>query len=175
MEREPYQPVLLFMGVMSVIGLPDSLKQRLEDKYGTISLITEPFDFSFTNYYVPEMGEGIKRFFICFDTLISPDMLSSVKTFTNELELLYAEGDNRKINLDPGLISEANLVLATTKNRSHRIAIGDGLFAEVTLIYQNHKWQGFPWTYADYRSDIVQKYMLEFRFKYLALRKGSKN
>lgn len=171
MEKRAYQPVLLFIGVMSVIGLPDSIKTRLEDKFGPIATITEPFNFSFTDYYVPEMGDGIKRFFICFESLISPDSLSEIKTFTNELETEFSDHSNRRINLDPGTISESNLILATTKNRSHRIAIGKDLFAEVTLIYQNHGWQSFPWTYADYKSDIVQKEMLAFRKFFLDKKK----
>lgn len=174
MERKPYSPALLFMGVMSVIGFPEELKLRLEKEYGPISIITEPFDFSFTDYYTPEMGNGIKRFFICFEKLISPDSLADIKLFTNNLELEYADNGNRRINLDPGIISEANLILATTKNRSHRIAIGKDLFAEVTLIYQSHKWQELDWTYADYRSERVQSEMLRFRKEYLRILKTSR-
>lgn len=172
MEKRSYQPVLLFMGVMSVIGLPEKLKAKLEEEFGPIDIITEPFDFSFTDYYVPEMGEGIKRFFISFTRFVSPDELARIKTITNSLEKEYAEGENRKINLDPGIISEANLILATTKNRSHRIAIGMDLYAEVTLIYQNHGWQSFSWTYADYRSDMVQQTMTALRKKYLQDKKN---
>ena len=68
-------------------------------------------------------------------------------------------------------VHEANIVLATTKNRSHRIAIGRNLYAEVTLIYQNHGYKALPWTYADYRSDEVQRILLGFRNEYLHLRK----
>lgn len=172
MEKRSYQPVLLFMGVMSVIGLPEDLKAKLEEEFGPIDIITEPFDFSFTDYYVPEMGDGIKRFFISFTRFISPDELARIKTITNSLEKEYADEENRKINLDPGIISESNLILATTKNRSHRIAIGMDLYAEVTLIYQNHGWQSFSWTYADYRSDMVQQTMTAFRKKYLQEKKN---
>lgn len=174
MEKRDYQDVLLFIGVMSVIDLPESLKEKLESNFGPISIITEPFDFTFTDYYVPEMGDGIKRFFISFDRLICPDRLASVKTITNALEEEYAQDGNRKINLDPGIISESNLILATTKNRSHRIAIGQNLYAEVTLIYQNHGWKSFNWTYADYRSEIVQREMIEFRRFYLEKMKTSR-
>ena len=58
---------MLFMGVLSVRGFPESVKRRLEALYGPISIITEPIPFDFTDYYVPEMGEGIERFFIAFD------------------------------------------------------------------------------------------------------------
>ena len=148
-------------------GFPISLKEQLEKEFGPIALISEEVDFSFTDYYVPEMGEGIKRFFIAFDSLISPDRLAEVKTITNSIEMEWADGEKRKINLDPGLISEANLILATTKNRSHRIPIGLSLYGEVTLIYHKKGWQSFPWSYADYKSEMVQKTLTEFRSFYL--------
>ena len=127
--------------------------------------------FTFTDYYNPEMGEGIERFFISFSRLISPDALADAKTITNAIELDEAVDGKRKINLDPGLISEASVILATTKNRAHRIAIGHNLYAEVTLIYQNHGFVSFPWTYADYRSDDVQTILIKMRKDYLALRR----
>ena len=155
------------MGVLSVKGFPSSLKEKLEKEFGPIALISEEIDFSFTDYYVPEMGEGIKRFFIAFESLISPDKLAEVKTFTNSLELEWADENGRKINLDPGLISESNLILATTKNRAHRIPIGMSLYGEVTLIYHKKGWQSFAWSYADYKSEVVQKTLNEFRAFYL--------
>ena len=157
---------MLFMGVLSVIGLPDDLRSRLESLFGPISVITDSFPFDFTGYYVPEMGEGIERLFISFSNLVSPDSLASIKTATNSIEEEYSDNGNRRINLDPGLISLENTILATTKNRSHRIAIGKNLYAEVTLIYHKHQWQALPWTYADYRSERVQAILSSFRDEY---------
>jgi hypothetical protein len=42
----------------------------------------------------------------------------------------------RPLNLDPGYLTEAKLVLATTKDRNHRLYLDRGIFAEVTLCYQ---------------------------------------
>ena len=154
------------MGVLSVIGLPDDLRSRLESLFGPISVITDSFLFDFTDYYVPEMGDGIERFFISFRDLVFPDSLASIKTETNSIEEEYSDNGNRRINLDPGLLSLENAILATTKNRSHRIAIGKNLYAEVTLIYHKHQWQAFPWTYADYRSERVQSILSSFREEY---------
>ena len=83
----------------------------------------------------------------------------------------YEEDGGRKINLDPGTLSESNIILATTKNRSHRIAIGQNLYAELTLMYKNHEYVSFPWTYSDYKSERVQNTLLEFRKEYLLMRK----
>ena len=166
MTPRPYDRVLLFMGVLSVRGFPSSLRERLESLFGKISIVTEPFPFSFTDYYVPEMGDGIERFFIAFEDLVSPDQLAAIKTETDMIEGEYAEDGERKINLDPGLITEGSVILATTKNRAHRVAIGCSLYAEVTLIYHSHGFESFPWTYADYRSERVQSILSSFRDEY---------
>lgn len=171
MKERQYQKNLLFMGILSTRGFPDSIRAKLVDSFGPISYISPSMPFTFTDYYNPEMGEGIERFFISFSRLISPDALADAKTITNAIELDEAVDGKRKINLDPGLISEASVILATTKNRAHRIAIGHNLYAEVTLIYQNHGFVSFPWTYADYRSDDVQTILIKMRKDYLALRR----
>ncbi len=171
MKERQYQKNLLFMGILSTRGFPDSIREKLVDSFGPISYISPSMPFTFTDYYNPEMGEGIERFFISFSRLISPDTLADAKTITNAIELDEAVDGKRKINLDPGLISEASVILATTKNRAHRIAIGHNLYAEVTLIYQNHGFVSFPWTYADYRSDDVQTILIKMRKDYLALRR----
>ena len=172
MIAREYDKAMLFMGVLSTRGFPESLLNKLETLYGPILIKSTPFPFDFTDYYVEEMGEGIERFFIAFPNLISPDRLADIKTMTDAIEFEYAEEGKRKINLDPGILTEANIILATTKNRSHRIAIGKNLYGEVTLIYQNHKYNALPWTYADYKSEKVQDILLSFRKEYLQLRKS---
>ena len=175
MTAKEYEKVLLFMGVLSVRGFPRSLCDELASSFGPVDIVTEPFPFTFTDYYVPEMGEGIERFFISFSTLVSPDSLSLIKEMTNRIEDRYMEDGCRKINLDPGLLSESSVILATTKNRAHRIAIGRSLYAELTLIYHDRHFEAFPWTYADYRSQKVQDILIGFRNRCKELRKLEKN
>ncbi len=169
MKEKEYQESMLFMGILSTKGFPSHLEARLEEAFGSIAYISESFPFSFTDYYEREMGKGIERFFIAFDRLVKPDQLALIKTLTNSIESEW-DDNGRKINLDPGLISEANVVLATTKNRSHRIAIGLNLYAEVTLICQKHGFVSFDWTYADYRSPQVQEILLQMRSLFLKKR-----
>ncbi len=176
MEKKGYEKVLLFCGVMSAIGFPDGIKAELESNFGEVSICTEPFLFDdFTSYYEKEMGKGIRRFFIAFGTLVDEDYLKIAKTITNEIEKKYSENGKRKINLDPGTISTSNLILATTKNRAHRIPIGDDLYAEVTLIYHKKGWESFSWTYSDYKNHKVQDEMSLFRTFYLERTKAEKN
>ena len=88
---------------------------------------------------------------------------------TPELEKQFSLDGNRRINLDPGTLSLANLILATCKDRSHRIPLKDGIYGETTLIYQDHDFQRLPWTYADYSSDEVRSVLRSFRSRYREL------
>ncbi len=58
---------------------------------------------------------------------------------------------DRPLNLDPGYVTEAKLVLASTKDHAHRIYLADGMYAEVTLYYQHRQWRHRDWTFPDYR------------------------
>ncbi len=167
MQERDYDRVLLFSGVLSSIGFPDEIKEKLENRFGSISFISKRIPFDFTSYYDKEMGTPIERFFIAFERLINPDELTGAKLFTNSLEDEFKIDGNRKINLDPGTMSIGNIVLATTKNRAHRIAIGNKLYAEVTLMYHHKGYESFSWTYADYKSPEVQEILLEMRKIYL--------
>ena len=175
MTKREYEKVLLFMGILSVRGFPDALRKRLEEEFGPVDIITEPFPFDYTDYYVQEMGEGIERFFVSFHSLVFPDDLALIKERTNSIEEEWMADGGRSVNLDPGLLSYSSVILATTKNRAHRIAIGRSLYAELTLMYQGGSFVSFPWTYADYRSKKVEKELLRLRDRYKELRKLAEN
>ena len=161
---EPFSKTKLIMGVLST--LPEAkevLRHTLVDEFGPIDYESQEFDFNFTDYYVPEMGSGIKRFFYSFVNLVNPDQLPDIKIRTNTLEEKFAERGNRKINLDPGLLSLSSLILATTKNNVHRIPLQKGIYGEVTLMYVNREYQTLPWTYADYRTKAFHQIFKEMR------------
>jgi hypothetical protein len=69
----------------------------------------------------------------------------------------------RRINLDPGYLEPSKLVLFSTKNFSHRIYCGDGIFGEVTLIYERGKFKILPWTYPDYYWAESLKFLMAMR------------
>ena len=73
-------------------------------------------------------------------------------------ELTLSQDDSKRlINIDPGYLSMTKLVLASTKNREHRIYLRDGIYAEVTLAFRDQAWTSMPWTYADYqRPDVLE-------------------
>ena len=121
---------------------------------------------AFSNYYEREMGKDLLRQWVSFDRIIRPDEIVEIKLKSNKIEEKISTADRRIINIDPGYITLSNLVLATTKNYSHRIYAGRGIFEEVTLIYR--KAEGFApleWTYPDYRTDEARKFFEEVREK----------
>lgn len=141
--------------------------ERLEKEFGAIDRRIEPFAFEFTHYYDEEMGLPIYRIFYSFEHLIHPEELVAVKKFTNRLELEIARDGNRKVNLDPGYLTEAKFVLATTKDQQHRMYIGGGIYEEVTLYYQNKRWKAYDWTYPDYASERYREIFKTFREIYV--------
>jgi hypothetical protein len=159
--------VKLFVGVLAgdLLLLP-SVRQRLEQELGPVDLASPLFDFGYTRYYEPEMGPDLRRQFWGFERLIAPDRLPAVKLFTNDVETDFAQAGKRHVNLDPGYLTAAKVVLATTKDYSHRLYLGRGIYGEVTLIYRQGRLAPLPWTYPDYRSADYQSFFLALRATY---------
>src|SRR5499433_3157269 len=163
----PFAPVKLFIGVLVANSkfIPQ-VEERLTAAYGAIDHRSDVIPFDFTDYYENEMGDLIDRVFFSFERLIEADQLPEIKRQTNQLETDMApmfSGVKRPVNLDPGYIEQAKVVLASTKNFYHRIYLGGGTFAEVTMHFKNNTYQFFPWTYPDYQSKDYQEFFLRVR------------
>ena len=151
----------------------DSAMKQVIEKFGPVDMVSEEFSFSkeFSNYYDDELGgEGIRRIY-SFENLVDASEQAEIKEWTNELELKLAIDNNRKINLDPGFINHGRLMLATTKKAGFRIPLKRGIYTELTLFWAKGAWHKLPWSYRDYQSELVQKFITKVRAKYLAQRK----
>lgn len=153
-------PVKLFIGMLSPDpSLFDTCAEIIRVEYGPIDYQSGILPWNNTDYYHEEMGPGIVRKFIFFERLMDPIKLPEVKIFTNEVEKRFmVQAENtllRTVNIDPGYVTEAKVVLATTKDFSHRIYIGEGIYAEVTLRYSTigRCFTTLEHTYPDYRMD----------------------
>ncbi|MEM7479410.1 MAG: DUF4416 family protein [Planctomycetota bacterium] len=135
--------------------------KRIETNWGEIGLKSEIFDHSETNYYAAEMGEGLQKQFAIVSSsalgngFYDPAKLAVHKLQSNQWELELAENANypsqRPVNIDPGYLTLTKLVLASAKDRAHRIYLSDGIYAEESLYYLDRRWQSRPWTYPDYQ------------------------
>ena len=130
-------------------------QQTLASAWGPIAVESEPFEFAETDYYDATMGRGLKKQFFAFERLIDPARLPELKLQSNRWEEEYAaigrHAEPRPLNLDPGYLTLGKLVLASTKDYAHRIYLGQGIFAEITLQYRHHQWQPHEFTFPDYR------------------------
>ncbi|MBQ2793682.1 MAG: DUF4416 family protein [Clostridia bacterium] len=141
----------------------------LTEKFGPVEDASEPYSFSreYSTYYDEELGgEGIRQILSFRDT-VDPSRQAEIKIFTNELEKSFSPDGTRLINLDPGLINHGRLLLSTTKQTGFRIALSDGIYSELTLYWARGAWQKLPWTYRDYQSERVQRFITMVRKKYL--------
>ena len=132
-------------------------RQALCGCYGPVDLESPIIPFTFTTYYDEQMGPNLLRKFLAFERLIDPAILADVKVRTNRLEGELAAWIStavpRPLNLDPGYVTPAKLVLASTKDFSHRIYLRDGIYAEVTLHYEKGgTFRSWPWTFPDYKT-----------------------
>ena len=151
----------------------DKVLEILVREFGEIEAASEEFSFSneFSTYYDNEIGgEGLRGIY-SFKETIDPTRQADIKSLTNRIEAEFSIEGKRKINLDPGFINHGRLLLATTKETGFRIPLKDGIYTELTLYWARGKWQKLPWTYRDYQSERVQKFITEVRRSYLAERK----
>ena len=166
--KEP-EPVKLIMPMITGHAeLFDLAKQALVGRFGPVDYESLLLPFDHTDYYEAEFGPNLQRCFLSFEELIDPGRLAEIKCQTNEMEQDWGEGRKRRINLDPGYIALSKLVLATTKNHGHRIYIGRGIYAEVTLTYRDKDFRPWPWTYPDYRSEPYLRIVRAIRATYLS-------
>lgn len=167
-------PVCRFAGLLA--GTEDQLaaaRAELAQWYGRIDDTSDILPFSFTAYYDDQMGKNLLRQWVRFGSLFSPEHLPKCKLETNMAETLLArqfksaDGPARPINIDPGYIHRYKIILATTKDHSHRVYMREGIYAEVTLHWHQNTWTPWPWTYADYQSKEAAVFFLRARTAYL--------
>ena len=136
MVRKP-ELVKLFTGIIAESNkLIDNLTQKLAEQWGEIDVESKSIRFDFTSYYENEMGKNLVRKWIGFNKLINPGELAEIKTQTNNIERENAVAEKRRINIDPGYLALSKVVLASTKDFSHRIYLGKGIYPEITLLYK---------------------------------------
>ncbi len=143
-----------------------SLREELARRFGPMDYESSPLPFDFTQYYEEEMGKGLLRCFFSFRDLVDPSTLADIKICTNKMEESFAVEGKRKVNLDPGLLALSRFVLATTKDNAHRIALKNGIYGELTLLYAKKDFQLLPWTYPDYATRRYRDILLHIRGLY---------
>jgi hypothetical protein len=172
-------PVLLLLAAFSRYDAAIAwARRRAEAAWGPVALESPPFSFDQTHYYDASMGPGLRKVFFGFARLADPAALVDWKLATNAWEHEYAatagHAEPRPLNLDPGYITLGKLVLASTKDFTHRIYLGRGIYAEITLYYKERAWQHHAWTFPDYRSEEYHAFLSQCReYLHNELRSGA--
>ena len=175
-EKIPNKVMLIITSFSKDEEVLNFFEKEAQKKFGKIILKSPLFDFNETRFYEKEMGSDLKLQILGFEKLIAPEKIAKIKHYTNKLEKkIHNKYKNkhgeisRIINLDPGYISLIKFVLATTKDAGHRIYIGNKIYGEATLSYENKSWKEHSYTYANYKNKEYQEFLTKLREEYKKL------
>lgn len=163
----PFRPVKFFSGV--IYGdreLYRQAREQLEQRYSPVDLESPEFLFTMTDYYDAEMGRPLYRRFMAFRDLAAPEGLPEMKLWTNGVELENARDGKRRLNLDPGYLSDANVIIATTKNYYQRVPLTRGIYAHMEYVIKKKRPAILEWTYPDFRTQEYMDFFLHLLHRY---------
>ena len=164
---QPPKPAKLVVGFfLNDTSLAAAIVRQLQDRLGALEMVSPWLPFDFTRYYEKEMGTPLYRRLVVFKPLIEQTRLVAIKRMTNALEMDYQREERRPVNIDPGYLLPERFVLATGKNFTHRIYLGEGIYADLTLIFQKGAFRSLPWTYPDYADRRLIDFLTLVRNKY---------
>ncbi|MCG8431397.1 MAG: DUF4416 family protein [Candidatus Omnitrophica bacterium] len=149
--RDPHAVKLVVGFIFKDVPVLEDSESALYARFGAPDAQSPIYTFMHTDYYRREMGDNLRKKFVSFRKLISPGSLASIKRFTNTVESRFSHQGTRRINIDPGYLDSARVVLASTKDFVHRVYIGRKIFAEVSLFYRDKQYRAWKWTYPDFR------------------------
>jgi hypothetical protein len=170
-QPKDFAPVKLVCGVIyKEDALYDEIKRRLVEEWGRADSESAAFPFDLTGYYEDEMGGGLVRRFMSFESLVPPESLPAAKLWGIELESLIRRErglTGRPVNIDPGYLTASALVMATAKDFAHRVPLGRGIYAHLEFLFSKAGVRTLDWTYPDLRREAPQSYFRGVREIYL--------
>jgi hypothetical protein len=170
-QPKAFAPVKLVCGVIyREEALYEEVRRRLIAEWGPVDMESPAFAFDLTDYYEPEMGPNLKRRFLSFSGLVAPELLPQAKLRTINLEEAVrreTEAAGRPVNIDPGYLTASALVMATAKDFSHRIPLGQGIYAHLEFLFTKTGVKVLDWTYPDFRRAPIQEFFRSVRVLFL--------
>ncbi|MGA1846928.1 DUF4416 family protein [Deferribacter abyssi] len=160
--RKPHK-VVFFNAILVDIRYENIIDNCLSPIFGLPKIVSKKFRFSHTSYYEKEMGNNLVKYFACYDIIDYPDKLANYKRIAVDIEDFFKENGKRKVNIDPGYVAMEKVVAASTKNFTHRIYIGESIYADLQLYRKNKKYVSLPWTFYDYQTSNTLAFFEECR------------
>lgn len=162
------EKALFFVGILAAGRAElDLAAGALAERFGCPGRGSVVWSFENTSYYLDELGAEPLRAFLAWEPPYATDDIAGKKLITNamEVELAGRVGGvlRRPVNLDPGYLTQAKLVLASAKNYAHRVHLRESIYAEVTLQYRGGRFHALPWTFPDYGSGRYDDFFLGLR------------
>jgi hypothetical protein len=170
--RCEFKPVKFFCGL--IYGrepAAETALARLQEIVSGIDDRSPAIPFAATDYYRREMGEPLLRRFVSFREWLPPGRLAAIKIAALGLEQTLAVAGRRTVNLDPGYLSEANVIIATAKNHYHRVPLADGIYAHMEYVLKDGRIQFLPWTYPDFKTDAYLDFFQRLKERHRKERK----
>ncbi|KAA0259325.1 DUF4416 family protein [Deferribacter autotrophicus] len=149
--RKP-QKVVFFNAILIDVKYENIIDDYLNSIFGSPKIVSEKFSFSHTSYYEKEMGNNLVKYFACYDIIDYPDKLVNYKRIAVDIEDFFKENGKRKVNIDPGYVAMEKVVAASTKNFTHRIYLGESIYADLQLYRKKKSYVALPWTFYDYQT-----------------------
>jgi len=152
-QKAPDGRLVISIIYSSMDALADAV-DTLERKFGRVQCETIEISCSDREQYREEMGDNLQRRFISFERLVSRDSLPDIKNLCHKIEPQFADCVRdfafRTVNLDPGILTPDNLVMASHREFNHRLYLRDGVFAQIELIFSGDQFRRLPWTNPDF-------------------------
>ena len=164
---EPRPVKIIFSVIFKHTADISLLKNKIEDKFGVTDYESKIIDFDKTNYYTREMGANLSRKIFSKKQILKRDEIVEIKIKTNQIEEETSLNNKRIFNIDPGCFRQGHFVLSTGKGYAHRPYLGKGVYADLTLIYKDKRFNELEWTYPDYKTLVIQNMLKEIRKIYL--------
>ncbi|EDP73855.1 DUF4416 family protein [Hydrogenivirga sp. 128-5-R1-1] len=131
----------------------EKVENHLKKFYGQFLIETAPFELPYSKYYFEEMGYPLFKKFVAVNYLTTHLNLANIKKHCMFIEDKYRNNRNRTVNIDPILVDEEKVLVATKKYRGNRIQIDKDIFVEIELWYHDKEFKSFLWTYLDYKEN----------------------
>lgn len=125
--------------------------------FGEIERTSRVYPWRYTNYY-DDISPDLSRVFFSFKGMAHPGDLAIWKAASVRYEEETSLNGHRTVNIDPGYLDGARLVLASTKDNAQRVYIRDGIYAEVTMTHSRDGWSSYPYTFPDFASGVYDEF-----------------
>jgi hypothetical protein len=152
MEPPPGKLILSII-YTSMDALADCLKTA-ERRFGRVQFETAEINCAVSKRYEEEMGHNISRRFFSFEQLTPRSALTSIKGICHKIEPNFADHVDgfhfRTVNIDPGILTPNNLVMASHHEYGHSIYLTNGVYNELMLVWSQGRFVRLPWTPTDF-------------------------